>query len=212
MDNNLKRNHQFPPTTKVSGFPLDNSREIKKVAVVVGHTAGSKGAKSPYLPDEYDFNLEVANKLKKHNCNYDVYTHRTYSVGYYNMWKETANKINSKDYDLVIELHYNAASPKAHGTETLYYFNSKKGKAYAQIFSETISEDFGTKLRGIQGAKPLVNKNDRGFYAVYLPKPPALIVEPFFGSNEEESVLFKDTDKYAESLHKAIQKCLFFEL
>lgn len=42
-------------------------------------------------------------------------------------------------------------------------------------------------------------------------KPPALIVEPFFGSNEEESNLFRDIDKYVESLHKAIQKCLFFE-
>ena len=188
------------------------NNKIKKVAVVVGHTAGSKGAQSPYLPAEYDYNIEVANKLKQYGCNYDVFTHRTYSVGYYNMWRETASKINSQDYDLVIELHYNTASPTAHGTETLHYFNSKKGKQYAQIFSQQISEDFGTKLRGIQGAKPLVNKNDRGFYAVYLPKPPALIVEPFFGSNEEESVLFKDTDKYAESLHKAIQKCLFFEV
>lgn len=187
------------------------NNKIKKVAIVVGHTAWSKGAQSPYLPAEYDYNLEVANKLKQYGSNYDVFTHRTYSVGYYNMWRETAAKINSQNYDLVIELHYNAASPVAHGTETLYYFNSKKGKQYAQIFSQQISEDFGTKLRGIQGVKPLVNKNDRGFYAVYLPKPPALIVEPFFGSNEEESVLFKDTDKYAESLHKAIQKCLFFD-
>lgn len=187
------------------------NNKIKKVAIVVGHTAGSKGAKSPYLPAEYDYNLEVANKLKQYGCNYDVFTHRTYSVGYYNMWRETANKINSQNYDLVIELHYNAASPVAHGTETLHYFNSKKGKKYAQIFSQQISEDFGTKLRGIQGAKPLVNKNDRGFYAVYSPKPPALIVEPFFGSNEAESNLFRDTNKYAESLHKAIQKCLFFE-
>lgn len=186
--------------------------QIKKVAIVVGHTSGSKGAQSPYLPAEYDYNLEVANELKKLYTGYDIYTHRTYSVGYYNMWKETAAKLNAKDYDLVIELHYNAASPKAHGTETLHYFNSKKGKAYAEIFSDVISKDFGTTKRGINGGKPLVNSNDRGYYAVYLPKAPALIVEPFFGSNEEESKMFRDTTKYAQSLHKAIQKSIFSQI
>lgn len=54
------------------------NNKVKKVAVVVGHTAGSKGAQSPYLPAEYDYNLEVANKLKQYGCNYDVFLKKSY--------------------------------------------------------------------------------------------------------------------------------------
>lgn len=179
-----------------------------KIAIVIGHTANSKGAVSPYLKPEFDFNKEVAIKLKEYSPNvYDIFEHRTYANGYKSMIQETANKINSRDYDLVIELHYNAASPSAHGTETCYYFASKKGKKFAETFSKIISENHNTKLRGANGAKPLVNKEDRGFYAVYLPKPPALIVEPFFGSNEDDSNKFKDVDKYAATLNEAVIKC-----
>lgn len=36
------------------------------------------------------------------------------------------NKINSGNYDLVIELHLNAASPSANGTEVLYKSSTAK--------------------------------------------------------------------------------------
>ena len=180
-----------------------------KVAIVIGHTRnGDKGAYSETLEmSEYDYNLKVANKMKEVNpSTYDVYTHTI--QGYYERQKSMADKLNSKNYDLVLELHFNAASPAANGTETLYYFNSKKGKGYAETISNDIVDNFGTKIRGANGAKALVNKNDRGFYAVYLPKAPALIVEPFFGSNIEESKKFMDFEKYACVLNNAVIKSL----
>lgn len=172
-----------------------------KIALVVGHTTGAdKGAYSPYLKSaEQPFNLEVANKLRTlAPAMYDVYTHNLQS--YYEREKFLASRLNAKAYDLVIELHFNAASPAANGTECCYYFNSSKGKKAAQTIAAGLSYHFDTTLRGDRGARALTNKNDRGYWFVYLPKAPAIILEPFFGSNPE-STKFANTDLYAQELH-----------
>lgn len=176
-----------------------------KVAVVVGHTTGAdKGAYSPYLnSSEQPFNLKVANALRDIDpSSYDVYQHSLQS--YYDREKVLADKVNKGNYDLVVELHFNAASPAANGTECCYYFNSKKGKLAASTIAAGISYHYGTALRGDNGARALVNKNDRGYWFVYLPKAPAVIIEPFFGSNPE-ATKFADVNQYAQVLHNVIK-------
>lgn len=180
---------------------------LKKIALIIGHTKNKdKGAYSETLKQtEFDYNLQVAEALKSIKPEmFDIHIHEIQD--YYQRQKGMAYKLNQKSYDLVIEMHFNAASPTAHGTETLYYFNSIKGKKYAEIMSKQISDDFSTKLRGVNGAKALVNKNDRGYWFVYLPKAPAIMLEPFFGSNSEESEKFKDVTKYACTIYNAITK------
>lgn len=175
-----------------------------KVAVVVGHTTGAdKGAFSKFLKSsEQPFNKMVADELKAlapHT--YDVYVHQLQS--YYDRQKVMAAKLNLQNYDLIIELHFNAAdSETANGTEACYYYASRKGKDAAQHISIGLAMAYGTKLRSA-GAKALVNKNDRGYWFTYLPKAPAIIVEPFFGTNPE-SEKFADVAKYAKELHHLI--------
>ena len=68
------------------------NNKIKKVAIVVGHTEWSKGAQSPYLPAEYDYNLEVANKLKQYGSNYDVFTVKSQrKPTYFSRWMNLVN-------------------------------------------------------------------------------------------------------------------------
>lgn len=175
-----------------------------KVAVIVGHTIGAdKGAYSAYLKkSEQPYNTEVANALKACAPNmYDVYTHKLQS--YYERQKFIAGVLNKQNYDLVIELHFNAASPAANGTECLYYFSSTKGKKAAQTIAAGLAYTFDTTVRGDKGARALSNKDDRGYWFVYLPKAPAIIVEPFFGSNPE-ALKFADTSLYASELHNII--------
>lgn len=174
----------------------------KEVAIVVGHTQDSKGACSPHgIPCEWDFNSVVASHLTDVA---DIYHYDTYKGGYTNMVKRLAAKINKKNYKIVIELHYNAASPTANGCETLYYFASKKGKEYAQLFTAQIVGDFRVTSRGI---KALVNSNDRGFAAVYYTKAPTIMAEPFFGSNFNNASKFKGREKeYANSIREFIKK------
>ena len=116
--------------------------------------------------------------------------------GYTTRIKNTANKLNKLHFDLVIELHFNAATPQANGCETLYYFNSAKGRQFAKLFSETVNNLTGIKLRN-NGLKALVNKKDRGFASVFYPKAPTILIEPFFGSNESDCEKIKNARNMA---------------
>jgi N-acetylmuramoyl-L-alanine amidase len=178
-----------------------------KIALVVGHTStGDKGAFSAFLnKSEYDYNLAVAKRIMEiadENIEYKLYTHTLQS--YANRQAALASMVNKENFDYIFELHFNAASPSANGTECLYYYNSKKGKTASQIISKQIVKDFSTTLRGVEGAKALVNSADRGFGFVQKMKATAVIIEPFFGSNQEANK-FKDIDKYACSLQNAFR-------
>ena len=118
------------------------------------------------------------------------------------MQRITANKINRGDFDLVLELHYNAAHPTANGAEALYYFRNKKGRVMAWWFSDKMAQKMGYRSRG---AKALVNKNDRGFWAVLFPNPTTLILEPFFGTNKEDVQRF-DASVYVSVILNLIRK------
>ena len=169
-----------------------------KIAIVVGHHKKSKGAYSPFLKvSEWDFYNEVVSCIPcvsvfYHDENISSYTERI---------KNTASKVNKYPFDLVIELHFNAASEVANGCETLYYFNSSKGKEYAKQFSELVHEETGIKLRN-NGLKALVNDKDRGFASVYYTTAPTILIEPFFGSNESDCNKITDAKNMARILNK----------
>lgn len=175
----------------------------KEVAIVIGHTSRQKGACSPRgIPCEWDYNKKVAQYLEDI---VDIYYYDKFSRGYTSRVKKNAKKLNAKNYKLVIEMHYNAASPAANGTECLYYFRNKRGKELSQIYSKMFCKKFGTKLRGNGGAKALTNKGDRGFGAVYYPKATTILVEPFFGSSASDVAKVKGKEKeYADLLREFI--------
>lgn len=77
-------------------------------------------------------------------------------------------------YDLVMELHLNAASPTAEGCEVLY--KSVKGKKYADKIQKQLSKVF--KNRGT------VKRDD--LYMLNQTKAPAIILETFFCTNQKE--------------------------
>lgn len=157
-----------------------------KTAIVIGHTKGRKGAYSKYLKiHEYDLNKQIAEQLRDVA---DIYEYDTYNLGYTSMVKRNAKKLNKKDYDLVLELHFNAAeSRQANGCEALYYFKNKRASKLAEDFCYLVNDMLGTKIRG---AKALYSKKQRGYAAVYYPKATTLILEPFFGTNKDDCCFF----------------------
>ena len=173
-----------------------------KTAVLIGHTETSPGACSPFMKDcEFQFNKKIALMAAERDSNITVFENGTYKNGYFEMVKNTSARINKGGFDLIIELHYNAADPSAHGSEALYYFKNAKGKKLANHFSSLMQSEMKYKSRG---AKPLINKTDRGFWAVYIPAPTVVILEPFFGSNEND-VKLMDQHKYVEVILKCIK-------
>ena len=167
-----------------------------KIAFVIGHHKKSKGAFSEYLGmSEWDFYNKVMDCFNEAN----IFYHDSNIIGYTNRVRNTASKLNKFPFDLVIELHFNSAHYTANGCETLYYFKSVKGKEYAKKFSDVVHRETGIKLRN-GGLKALVNKNDRGFGAVYYPKAPTILIEPFFGSNALDCAKIENHKKMAEIL------------
>lgn len=84
------------------------------------------------------------------------------------------NRINSGHYDLVIELHLNAAGPGAEGTEVLY--KSDTGRKYAGSVQRRLSSVFrnrGTKER-----------ND--LYILNGTNCPAILIETFFCTSRQD--------------------------
>ncbi|AGO48511.1 N-acetylmuramoyl-L-alanine amidase [Cellulophaga phage phi18:2] len=173
-----------------------------RTAILIGHTKNSPGACSPHgLPCEFDFNKSIAIAAAKKNCGITVFENGSYDKGYYEMTKATAKELNEFKPDLILELHYNAADPSAHGSEALYYFKNKKTKALGYYFTKLLQLHMGYRDRG---AKALVNKNDRGYWSVFLPDAPSLILEPFFGSNKSD-VQRMNKDKYIDVILKTIK-------
>lgn len=157
-----------------------------RIALVVGHHEKAQGAKSPFLKKtEWQFYNEVIGEFKQKHSEHDFYVFRhDSSIKYYTKRvKDTAERINKLCVDLVIELHFNAAAPSASGCETLYYYNSRKGKEYARKFTNTVCLNYDIRDRGI---KALTNKKDRGFASVFYTDAPTILIEPFFGSNEKD--------------------------
>ena len=174
-----------------------------KVALVLGHHENSKGAYSPYLrSSEWDFYDEVVDCVP----DVDVYLHDKTITSYTRRIKNTARQLNKKDYNLVIELHFNASSnPSANGCETLYYFASKKGRDYAKLFSETVTLWTGIKSRN-GGLKALTNKGDRCYASVFYPKAPTILIEPFFGSNRKDCELIESPELVASIINDFLDK------
>lgn len=109
------------------------------------------------------------------------------------------NIINSGSYDLVIELHLNAASPNAEGTEVLY--KSDTGKKYAAQVQKQLSAVF--KDRGI--------KQRTDLYILNGTKPPAVLIETFFCTNKSDYKKAKgliNRKKLAGLVAKGIEKAI----
>lgn len=182
-----------------------------KVAIKVGHHEGAKGAYSHKLESsEWDYNLKVAKELvalSDDKVEFQLFTFDKSIGSYTKRQKAVADILNKKDFDLVIELHFDSAeSQTAKGTTVLYYHKSEKGKQAAKIIGDQIYEDFKSHRRtDIE----LVNDKQNGYQAVVTPKAVAILLEPFFGSNPLDSVLFKGKDniiKYAKSIKSGVLK------
>ena len=156
-----------------------------KIALTVGHSLLKNGSYTSADGRQYGgcneyiyckrFSRQVANKLRKMGhtvtrivCPEKKFTSSTEEKNY------KLNLINKGNYDLVIELHLNAATPTAEGTEVLYKSNA--GKKYATKVQNQLSTVY--KDRGISQRTDL--------YILNATNPPAILIETFFCTNESD--------------------------
>jgi N-acetylmuramoyl-L-alanine amidase len=148
------------------------------LAIIIGHTTVDGGANSDLIGQEYEFWKKIA--LENWNDVADIFFHDSTISSYTARQKDTAKK--TKDYDLVLEIHFNSSeNPNANGAEVLYYKGNNKAKTLAESFLESWCKSTGINNRG---AKGISSGNGYGFLVAQ--KPTALLIEPFFGSNQED--------------------------
>lgn len=164
------------------------------IGICIGHSrSGDRGAVNTDGVSEHTFNSEVGRltadllREKGHTVHViDDYSGSSYSGAVH--W--VSDRLAKLGATVAVELHFNSAGPHAEGHEWLHWYRSAKGQLLASCFNQTFKESFpNAKARGIK----YVDKDDRGSLFLRITRCPAIILEPFFGSNK------KETDFYTQN-------------
>lgn len=188
-----------------------------KVALIIGHNKRSKGAYSTIVGSEYDYWKRIAEKIKTEiPLMVDVYERKPNQYYTKEMF-EVLEELNKNDYKFCMELHFNAAaSEQANGCECLVYWKNEKAKELSTDFMARLQNVFGSKIRTkenvikvtmqekriggktweeekketTRGLILIQDSKVRGGYGICKSKDTYILVEPFFGSNPDESLKF----------------------
>ena len=187
---------------------------MNKVALIIGHNDRSRGAYSPILLSEFKYWKRIAEKIKGEIPEIiDVYERKP-NKAYVPEMNEVLKELNKNDYEFCLELHFNGSLNRdANGCECLVYWKNKKAKELATDFMARLQNVFGIKIRNkvnilkekkiINGKETEVEKkeatkgitliqdiNIRGGYGICKSKDTYILLEPFFGTNQDESLKF----------------------
>jgi N-acetylmuramoyl-L-alanine amidase len=164
----------------------------KLVAICVGHSrTGDKGAVNVDNVTEWEFNQPLAKRVCEliRDAGHDCVVVSLYNgSGYSTAMNWLARHLKELKVDAAVELHFNSSDDsRANGYEFLHWFSSPKGLKLADELTRSFAKAFPQqKNRGLKQ----INAEDRG--GVFLRKThcPAVICEPFFGSNAKENAFF----------------------
>ena len=164
---------------------------MNKVALIIGHNDRSRGAYSPILLSEFKYWKRIAEKIKGEIPEIiDVYERKP-NKAYVPEMNEVLKELNKNDYNFCLELHFNSSlNRNANGCECLVYWKNEKAKKLATNFMARLQNIFGSKIRGIHGIIEIQDSKTRGGYGICNSKDTYILVEPFFGSNQDESLKF----------------------
>ena len=162
-----------------------------KVALIIGHNKRSKGAYSQIVGSEYDYWKRIAEKIKTEiPLMVDVYERKPNKF-YVPEMEEVLKELNKNDYKTCLELHFNSSTnSQANGCECLVYYKNNNAKELATNFMARLQNIFGSKIRGNHGIIEIQDSKVRGGYGICNSKDTYILVEPFFGSNPDESLKF----------------------
>lgn len=164
---------------------------MNKVALIIGHNDRSRGAYSPILLSEFKYWKKIAEKIKGEIPEIiDVYERKP-NKAYVPEMNEVLKELNKIDYEFCLELHFNSSlNRNANGCECLVYWKNEKAKELATDFMARLQNIFGSKIRGNHGIIEIQDSKTRGGYGICNSKDTYILVEPFFGSNPDESLKF----------------------
>ena len=170
---------------------------LGRLAVVVGHNSKAMGAGSvaPLSEYEYKFNSDVAQSMKDEAAHYNLAVEVFFRPAGLPYSKEIAAayaQVKSWNATCAIELHFNAATAAASGTEMLYRNGYADARSLAAHLQEEVLSQLKLKYRGLKALSP----GDRGWASVSaINGTPIVLCEPFFGSNSQDCIVVTTVGK-----------------
>lgn len=150
-----------------------------KIAIVIGHNREAQGAvRVTDGVSEYAWNGRLAEAIQSLNpAQVRVFRRTPFEAGYSAELRAAYAQVDAWGADVSAELHFNAAIAGATGTETL--FASVRGREVATVVQAAMVGALGLRDRG------LVHRpaGSRGSASLISGKAPAVLLEPYFGSN-----------------------------
>lgn len=169
----------------------------KRIALVIGHNAKAQGAvRVTDGRPEYDWNSDLARAI--HACAPALFTifRRTAGVGEIS---RCYSQIPSSQFAATMELHFNSAAARsATGTETLNSGTSGSLRL-ARLVQPAMVGALGLRDRGLVTIKK--GSGGRGEGSLWTGAPPAILIEPYFGSNSDDCAA---ADLHFHALARAI--------
>lgn len=171
-----------------------------KIAIVIGHNSKAQGA-TRVLDGrtEFDWNGELAEMIQSHDPDNIRVFRRERGGGYSAEIDRVYAQVDEWGADASIELHFNGSvNPQANGGETLSS-GSSGSMALAKQVRERVSKALGNTDRGVKK----LGRKDRGGRSLWQGKAPAILIEPYFGSNAAECLTAQmNMDELAEAYYR----------
>lgn len=156
---------------------LSSTTDARKVAIVIGHNKDQPGAvRTSDGVSEYVWNSRLADLIVAQAPTRYVVIRRTKGAGEIS---RAYDAVDASGAVASVELHFNAAaSTAATGTETLSS-GSTRSLRLANLMQAEMVAALGLKDRGVK----VPGGKDRGYGSLHFGKPPAILIEPYFGSS-----------------------------
>jgi N-acetylmuramoyl-L-alanine amidase len=177
---------------------------VSKIAIVVGHNSRSQGAVR--ILDgrtEFDWNSDLAQLIKSHdNRNVKIFYRRA-GFGYSKEIDTVYAETDTWGADVTVELHFNAsANENVRGCEMLSSGTSGSLEL-SNNMQNRVQRVMGNPDRGVKR----VSRSDRGGRSLWAGKAPAVLIEPYFGSNYQEcTVATNKKQDLAKAIYQAAKE------
>jgi len=188
FDKRLKE-FQFGPSAKM--------REIKDIAIIIGHGHGDPGALGKWstpIKKEFEYNKFVAEYLLANVTSKRLKLFYRGASGIAGV----NGAARAWGGDLSLELHCNAFDGNAHGCVMLALSKDTESIKMGQDLSDDFCRFFKRKKRDGDGVVE-IKSSDRGHYSLLLlnDPPPSILLESFFIDNVKD---WTDPIEYAKFL------------
>lgn len=171
---------------------------MKRIAIVIGHNAGAQGAvRCTDGRTEYDWNSDLAKMIEAHDPTHIKVFRRKRGGGYSAEIDRVYAEVDAWGADVSVELHFNGSTNPAANGCLMLSSGTSGSRALAANVQKACVAALGNKDRGVR----FVGKGDRGGLSLWAGRAPAILTEPYFGSNKVEC---EAADARKAALAKAI--------